>query len=64
MAIGGSAIVRTSTATVATTTLRPAEKSNPLRVNNIRQEEIAHRIAWAAVKRSYAKDGDRWVLIE
>jgi len=25
------------------------------------QEEIAHRIAWAAVKRSYAKQGDRWV---
>jgi cation transport regulator len=26
-----------------------------------RQEEIAHRIAWAAVKRSYVKDGDHWV---
>jgi cation transport regulator len=26
-----------------------------------RQEEAAHRIAWAAVKRSYAKVGDRWV---
>lgn len=25
------------------------------------REEIAHRIAWAAVKRSYVKDGDRWV---
>ncbi|WP_374447799.1 ChaB family protein [Stella sp.] len=25
------------------------------------QEAIAHRIAWAAVKRSYVKDGDRWV---
>jgi cation transport regulator len=24
-------------------------------------EEIAHRIAWSAVKRSYVKDGDRWV---
>ncbi|GAB6850002.1 ChaB family protein [Paraburkholderia kururiensis] len=24
-------------------------------------EEIAHRIAWAAVKRSYVKDGDMWV---
>jgi hypothetical protein len=33
VAIGGSAIVRTSTATVATTTLRPAEESNPLRIN-------------------------------
>jgi len=26
-----------------------------------RQEEAAHRIAWAAVKRSYAKAGDNWV---
>ncbi len=26
-----------------------------------RQEEIAHRTAWAAVKRSYAKMGDEWV---
>jgi cation transport regulator len=25
-----------------------------------RQEEAAHRIAWAAVKRSYVKVGDRW----
>lgn len=25
------------------------------------QEEIAHRVAWAAVKRRYAKAGDRWV---
>jgi cation transport regulator len=28
---------------------------------DIRQEEIAHRIAWAAVKRSYIKDDDRWI---
>lgn len=28
-----------------------------------RQEEIAHRIAWAAVKRSYMKAGDYWVQI-
>jgi cation transport regulator len=28
-----------------------------------RQEEAAHRIAWAAVKRSYEKHGDRWVPI-
>ena len=27
-----------------------------------RQEEIAHRIAWSAVKRVYVKDGDHWVL--
>jgi cation transport regulator len=26
-----------------------------------RQEEAAHRIAWAAVKRSYVKVGDNWV---
>ena len=26
-----------------------------------RQEEIAHRIAWSAVKRSYVKLGDQWV---
>jgi len=28
-----------------------------------RQEEIAHRIAWAAVKRAYAKIGDEWVRV-
>ena len=27
----------------------------------VRQEEAAHRIAWAAVKRSYVKAGDRWM---
>ncbi len=26
-----------------------------------RQEEAAHRIAWAAVKKSYIKMGDAWV---
>ncbi|MFT3730369.1 MAG: ChaB family protein [Hyphomicrobium sp.] len=26
-----------------------------------RQEEASHRIAWAAVKRSYRKEGDAWV---
>jgi cation transport regulator len=26
-----------------------------------RQEEIAHRIAWAAVKRSHVKEGGIWV---
>jgi cation transport regulator len=26
-----------------------------------RQEEAAHRIAWAAVKRSYEKIGDEWM---
>jgi cation transport regulator len=28
------------------------------------QEKRAHMIAWAAVKRSYAKAGDRWVAHE
>ncbi len=27
---------------------------------DIRHEEAAHRIAWAAVKRSYVKVGDVW----
>jgi cation transport regulator len=26
-----------------------------------RQEEIAHRVAWTAVKKGYRKDGERWV---
>jgi cation transport regulator len=26
-----------------------------------RQEEIAHCVAWAAVKRSYVKVGDQWI---
>ncbi len=29
-----------------------------------RQEEAAHRIAWAAVKRSYTKVADTWVKRE
>jgi cation transport regulator len=32
-------------------------RSDPGRV-----EEIAHRVAWAAVKKSYRKVGDFWVL--
>ena len=27
-----------------------------------RHEEIAHRVAWAAVKRVYEKPGTEWVL--
>jgi cation transport regulator len=27
----------------------------------VQQEEIAHRIAWAAVKRVYVKAGDSWI---
>jgi cation transport regulator len=26
-----------------------------------RQEEIAHRVAWSAVKKSYRKSGESWV---
>ncbi|HWA44028.1 MAG TPA: ChaB family protein [Hypericibacter adhaerens] len=26
-----------------------------------RREEIAHRVAWAAVKTQYVKAGDQWV---
>lgn len=29
-----------------------------------RREEIAHRVAWAAVKRKYQKVGDRWISIQ
>jgi cation transport regulator len=28
---------------------------------DLRQEVAAHRIDWAAVKRTYMKDGDDWV---
>lgn len=28
---------------------------------DLRQEEASHRIAWAAVKRSYVKVGDSWI---
>ncbi|MDQ0504641.1 ChaB family protein [Xanthobacter agilis] len=28
-----------------------------------RREEAAHRIAWAAVKRCYVKDGAHWVAL-
>lgn len=28
-----------------------------------RQEEASHRIAWAAVKRVYTKEGSKWVPI-
>lgn len=28
-----------------------------------RQEEIAHRVAWSAVKKKYQKIGDEWVLM-
>jgi len=30
-------------------------------VGDSRQEEAAHRIAWAAVKRSYVKVGGTWI---
>lgn len=28
------------------------------------REAVAHRVAWAAVKRRYRKAGDRWVALE
>jgi cation transport regulator len=31
------------------------------RPGDVRQEEAAHRIAWAAVKRSYVKAGGSWI---
>ena len=33
------------------------------RKSSSRYEEIAHRSAWAAVKRGYRKSGDAWVPI-
>jgi cation transport regulator len=30
-------------------------------LNDARHEEIAHRIAWSAVKRHYKKVGSSWV---
>jgi len=30
----------------------------------MRREELAHRVAWAAVKRRYRKHGDDWQPIE
>jgi cation transport regulator len=27
-----------------------------------RREEVAHRVAWASVKRRYRKEGERWVI--
>jgi cation transport regulator len=32
-------------------------------IGDSRQEEAAHRIAWAAVKRHYRKVGDDWMPI-
>lgn len=29
--------------------------------SSARREEIAHRVAWAAVKKQYVKAGDQWV---
>ncbi|HTV26893.1 MAG TPA: ChaB family protein [Xanthobacteraceae bacterium] len=30
------------------------------RAGEVRQEEVAHRLAWAAVKRLYVKVGNTW----
>lgn len=38
------------------------EYSNPKRrTGHISQEELAHRVAWLAVKKQYFKKGDQWV---
>ncbi|BES72822.1 putative cation transport regulator ChaB [Marinobacter nanhaiticus D15-8W] len=38
------------------------EYSNPKdRRGNESREETAHKVAWAAVKEKYHKDGDKWV---
>ncbi len=31
--------------------------------DDARREEIAHRVAWSAVKRLYRKQGDEWIAI-
>jgi cation transport regulator len=31
------------------------------RGKNESQEEVAHKVAWSAVKRAYEKHGDKWV---
>ncbi|MEQ3635688.1 ChaB family protein [Alcanivorax sp.] len=31
------------------------------RRDNASREETAHKVAWAAVKQEYHKEGDRWV---
>ncbi|WP_376775612.1 ChaB family protein [Rhizobium laguerreae] len=43
--------------------IRPREAFNhafKAHAGDPRQEEAAHRMAWAAVKRSYVKIGDTW----
>ncbi|MEB3703016.1 ChaB family protein [Candidatus Bealeia paramacronuclearis] len=37
-------------------------KSSAKRRGNETQEEAAHKVAWAAVKKQYEKSGDHWVL--
>lgn len=36
-------------------------KDSDDRRGNASREEVAHRVAWAAVKQEYHKEGDRWV---
>lgn len=35
-------------------------KAPQKRINNASQEETAHKVAWAAVKKQYFKAGDMW----
>ena len=41
----------------------PSGVPSPQPPTDPRQEEIAHRVAWAAVKRKYRKLGDEWLPI-
>ncbi len=36
-------------------------KDSEDRKGNASREETAHRVAWAAVKQEYHKEGERWV---
>jgi cation transport regulator len=38
-------------------------RERKMRRGDASREETAHRVAWAAVKASFAKRGDRWVRI-
>lgn len=41
------------------------EYKNPFkRRKNSKHEETAHKVAWAAVKNKYEKEGDQWVAKE
>ncbi|AIK96318.1 ChaB family protein [Candidatus Odyssella acanthamoebae] len=37
-------------------------KSSQDRRDDSSREEVAHKVAWAAVKKKYKKQGDKWVV--